>query len=254
MLFSQLCNKYPDFLNRLNTFPEKVKQDFVENLRREKVEAKFTSILAEIDFGLMFVKLGFNLEYNKLLNKQTPDWIISTGDTKAICEVYRIGRSVNDRTISYSRPKQRFLSCYHPVNFKPEKIIQFDYLKKNNNITCKLSKYNDLIANTNYPYFIAVALDFASGFQFDNFEEYFLGKRVGFDSEEDSEYGTLIEDTEYGTEWTELGVFYKNPQLSGLIILDKSKYHLLLNPHKNQVIYNNTNKQILNILLTLKNK
>lgn len=250
-LFNQLCIKYPDFSNSLDLFPEKVKHTILEKLKKEKDETKFTSTLAEIDFGLMFIKLGFRLEYDKLYNKQTPDWTISIGESKAICEVYRLGRSVNDQIISDSQSKHKYLSCYHPINYKPEKIIQFDYLEKDNNITCKLSKYNDVIAKTNYPYFIAIALDFASGFEFDHFIEYFLGKRDGFDCEEDSEYETLIEDTEYGTEWTELGIFYKNLQLSGLIILDKNKFHLLLNPLKKQIIYKDANKKILKNLLTL---
>lgn len=139
-LFNQLCIKYPDFSNSLDLFPEKVKHTILEKLKKEKDETKFTSTLAEIDFGLMFIKLGFRLEYDKLYNKQTPDWTISIGESKAICEVYRLGRSVNDQIISDSQSKHKYLSCYHPINYKPEKIIQFDYLEKDNNITCKLSK------------------------------------------------------------------------------------------------------------------
>lgn len=320
-LFNQLCIKYSDFSDSLNLFPEKVKHTILEKLKKEKDETKFTSTLAEIDFGLMFIKLGFHLEYDKLYNKQTPDWTISIGDSKAICEVYRLGKSEKDQIMSEyisrltkkarelqfsyiiklkilnadfdtsdeklfsivqdlenwlsSSPKEignrlliensieftikkintgsNHLICYvsRSVEFKPEKLIQFDYLKNDNKITHKLKKYNEIITECNYPYFIAIALDFASGFEFDNFEEYFLGKGVEFDCEEDSEHETSIGDREYGTEWSELGIFYKNPQLSGLIILDNNKCHLLLNPLKNQVIYNDTNKQILNNLLTL---
>lgn len=321
-LFNQLCIKYPDFSDSLNLFPEKVKNTILEKLKNEKDETKFTSTLAEINFGLMFIKLGFHLEYDKLYNKQTPDWTISKGDSKAICEVYRLGKSENDQKLSdfqselikkvrllefnyfvkfgylnnevdfskvdsnkivsvlkdwlLSSPKiigdsieimnnfyfevtrinikKNKLSCRGSariIEFKPEKLIQSDRFKNDNNITQKLKKYNEIISEYNYPYFIAIALDSASGFEFDHFEEYFLEKRVGFYCEEDSEYETFIEDTEYGIEWTDLGIFYKNPQLSGLIILDNKKYHLLLNPLKNQIIYNDANKQILNSLLTL---
>lgn len=150
--------------------------------------------------------------------------------------------------------KNNKLSCRgsaRVIEFKPEKLIQSDRLKNDNKITQKLKKYNEIISEYNYPYFIAIALDFASGFEFNDFEEYFLGKGVEFDCEADSEHETSIEDRDYGTEWSELGVFCKNPQLSGLIILYNNKYHLLLNPLKHQVIYNETNKQILNNLLTL---
>lgn len=323
-LFRQLCNKRPDFLENLNTFSKEVRQIFLDKITKEKVESNFTSTLAEIDFGLLFIKLGFDIEYDKFYNKQTPDWTISTGSSKAICEVYRLGKSKNDQfksdflsklaqkarelkfkywvninaikildsdfdvseenVVSIIQKLENWLSSskdvgekltiedsfefilkridmnsnhlictvYRPIEFKPEKLIQFEYLKDDNNITIKLKKYNEIIRECNYPYFIAIALDFTSGFKFEDFDEYFLGSKVGFDCD-DTDYETSLEDRDYGTEWTELGIFYNNPQLSGLIILDNNKYHLLLNPIKKQVIYSDRNKQTLNNLIKIYN-
>lgn len=238
----QLCSKYPDFLESLETFPNTIRETIIKKLTESKDETTFTSTLAEVDFGQFFICLGFNVEYEKKYLNKEPDWTLSIGNSKAICEVYRLGKSVNDQAINMSSR-----GIYRRIEHKPEKIIQYSFLKKDNNITLKLSKYNEVIAKTNYPYFIAIALDFASGFDIEEFAEYFRGKNVGFDCE-DTDYKTSLEDNCYGIEWTELGIFYKNPQLSGLIILDNHKINLLLNPLKTQVIYKSDNQMILDNL------
>jgi hypothetical protein len=321
-LYNLFQIKYPDFEKHLKSLPKSLSKRTLVKLQKGSNIETFTSLLAEVDFGLLFNRLGFQLEYEKKYSGKEPDWTLSIGNSKAICEVYRLGKSKNDQKLSdfqseliekvrllefdyfvkfgylnnevdlsnvdsnkivsdlnewlHSSPKKigdrieiinnfyfevthinakkNKLSCrgsFRTIELKPGKLIQHGLIKDPNKITKKISKYNEIISQTGYPYFLCIALDFACGFEFDDFEEYFLGKGVGFDCEEDSEHETSIEDREYGTEWTELGVFYKNPQLSGLIILDNNKYHLLLNPLKNQIIYNDTNKQILNNLLTL---
>lgn len=236
-LFNQLCDKFPDFVESLNVFSEKEKLIIFEKIKNLKNETEFTSTLAELDFGRLFIKLGFDIEYDKPYNKQTPDWTISIGDSIAICEVYRFSNSYIEKPISDKR--------FRLLNVKLHKIIQYEWLTKPNNLTEKISKYNEIISQTKCPYFIAIALDFASGFGLDNFKEYFLGRGVEFDCKEDSEHEISIEDREYGTEWTELGIFYENPQLSGIIVLDNKNFYLLLNPCKKQVIYNKRNEVLL---------
>jgi len=72
-LFNQLCDKFPDFVESLNVFSEKEKLIILEKIKNLKDETKFTSTLAELDFGRLFIKLGFDIEYDKPYNKQTPD-------------------------------------------------------------------------------------------------------------------------------------------------------------------------------------
>ena len=222
-LFNQLCDKFPDFEESLNVFSEKEKLIIFEKIKNLKNETEFTSTLAELDFGRLFIKLGFDIEYDKPYNKQTPDWTISIGDSIAICEVYRFSNSYIEKPISDKR--------FRLLNVKLHKIIQYEWLTKPNNLTEKISKYNEIISQTKCPYFIAIALDFASGFGLDNFKEYFLGRGVEFDCKEDSEH--------------EPSIFYENPQLSGIVVLDNKKFYLLLNPCKKQVIYNKRNEVLL---------
>ena len=83
---------------------------------------------------------------------------------------------------------------------------------------------------------MCVSIDFTSGFRHQDFVEYFLGKRV-----ESVDYGSpdisnLEQFRHLGKQWTELGEYYKNSQLSGIIILDNHEFRLLLNRQSNQVI------------------
>lgn len=103
---------------------------------------------------------------------------------------------------------------------------------------------NELISKIEFPYFIAVSIDFTSGFDYEDFEEYFLGKGVEF-VDFDTPIANLKQFNHLGKEWTELGIFYDNPQLSGLLILKGDEFKLLLNPMKNQLIYRKGNQSLL---------
>lgn len=315
-LLKLYCSYHPDFLDTLDSFPENIKLKILKNLHNAENKVKFRSLIAEIQFGLKFHNLGFQLYFEKVyFTNQTPDWTISNKDSRAICEIYRLGMSLKDQIRSdfenklieklqkipfnyfiritffeeYFDPdfydidliindlqawfkksekivgdkiiiKNNFLfevrkrnsninhiCCYgnaNSIDIKPEKIIQFDHLNRDNEITKKISKYNRLISNTKFPYFIAVSIDFTSGFDYEDFKEYFLGKGVEF-VDFDSPIANLEQFSHLGKEWTELGIFYNNPQLSGLLILERNEFKLLLNPMKNQVIYKKENESLL---------
>ncbi|NLK91862.1 MAG: hypothetical protein GX273_01825 [Bacteroidales bacterium] len=127
-LFNQLCDKFPDFEESLNVFSEKEKLIIFEKNKNLKNETEFTSTLAELDFGRLFNKLGFDLEYDKPYNKQTPDWTISIGDSIAICEVYRLGKSKKDQImfeyISRLTKKARELQFNYIIKLK---ILNADF-------------------------------------------------------------------------------------------------------------------------------
>ena len=100
------------------------------------------------------------------------------------------------------------------------------------------------------PYFICIYIDFVSGFDHKDIRERFLGHGVEF-----IDFGTPIASYDQfrhmGQTWTELGEFYTNLQLSGIVTFFNEQFKLLMNPNKGQVIYEEKYSQLLNKLKTL---
>lgn len=145
----------------------------------------------------------------------------------------------------------RIISIASHIKHKPEKLIQHSYLEQPNEITNKITKYNSLIDKYKLPYFLAVEIDFKSGFDYEDFVEYFLGKKVEFVDFNSPEAKHHLE--HLGRTWTELGIFHQYSNLSGLIINDNGKFQLLLNPLKKQIIYRKEFRSLLNQLKQIEN-
>ena len=317
-LLNLYCSYHPEFLNSLEVFSELNKNRILKTLNNEKEKMNFLSTVAEIQFGLFFVKLGLEIEYDKKYpNNQKPDWSIIVSDSIVIAEVYRLGKSQKDQARSdFEYPlmkkleklthryliKMTFLDEYFDtakfnidqivkeldnwltngrknkgetiilqknflfeirkidtpknhlycignastIEIKQEKLEQLGKLNPNQ-ISKKLTKYNSLILENNSPYILCVSIDFGSGFDFNDFNEYFIGKGV-----ENIDFGTPLGNMEefkqWGKTWTELGEFYNNPTLSGLILLYNNEFRFIPNPNRNQVIYEQKYEKLLNKL------
>lgn len=129
------------------------------------------------------------------------------------------------------------------IHFKPEKLKQ-DIKLNPNEITKKLKKYCPLIEAYNIPYFLAVSMDFISGFDFDDFKRYFLGMGV-YNADYGLEIPEYPDNKIWGQNWTELGLFYDTPTLSGLILRYNNENLLIINPVRTQVIYDKKNEILL---------
>lgn len=196
---------------------------------------------------LLFTDSNFSaLDYNlSEITSRTVKWVSSE-------------RQINDEITLQNIVKLKVLSnqtkydhaCFvgssSSIDFKPGKLKQPQKLNPNE-ITKKLKKYQPLITTINVPYFLAVSIDFTSGFDFDDFIQYFLGTDVY-----NADYGIEIKEyPEYkmwGKNWTELGLFYEAPTLSGLILRYNNEHKLILNPQRSQNIYDEKNEAILNKL------
>lgn len=141
-------------------------------------------------------------------------------------------------TVNSKYTKTRCLRNINSIDIKPQKLKQLDSLKYPNKITDKLFKYTALINKTHSPYLLCIDIDFVSGFDFNDFVSYFRGTQTTF-----ADYGKHFlghpELNCLGETWSDLGIFYSNPQISGLLLRFNNEIRLLLNPNKNQVIYNN---------------
>ncbi|MDN3621375.1 hypothetical protein QWY81_18045 [Polaribacter undariae] len=308
-LLNEYCKYHPDFLKRFELFPEREK--IFQELKKTNKKSQFLSTVSELEFGIFFNKIGFEVTYEKKYkNNKTPDWTISSDNEVSICEIYKLGRSNIDQKrtdfqnslieslqkiplnfliritfvkeyfeiekynidsivleiknwlnslssnknesiliqknflieIQENKKKRDYVKCLgiiSSIDYKPEKLIQSKYLKRPNEISKKILKYKSIIEENKSSYFIGVNIDFVSGFEPSDFVEYFRGNIVNFiDYGKTSPYDFPPEIKELGEFWTELGVFYKNHHLSGIILRYSNEFYILLNPIKTQNIYN----------------
>ena len=308
-------NYHNDFETRLDSFSGINAKRFKKKLKQETRRDNFLSIVSEIRFGELFNSLGIEFEYDqKFSNNQTPDYTLTLNDSKAICDVYRLGKSRIDQIrsdfensliegiekisssyclkidfiqeyfdegfydseliiteiekwlslsplnpgdkiiildnfefeILYANTSTNHVTCSgnaSSMDIKPNKLKQLGDSKPNE-ITKKLTKYNDIINEYSLPYFLCVDIDFVSGFDHEDFVEHFRGSGVTF-VDYGTSYGEMEQFKHLGTRWTELGEFYKLPQLSGIITCYNQVFRLLLNPQNFQRIYHQINCELL---------
>jgi hypothetical protein len=83
----------------------------------------------------------------------------------------------------------------------------------------------------NVPYFIGISIDFVGGFDLLDFVDCFRGRAIQFiDYGKTSPFYLSPEISNPGSTFTELGLFYSNPHLSGLILKYSGEILMLLNP------------------------
>lgn len=183
------------------------------------------------------------LEIDRLKN-QIELWIEKQ---PTINEELFLNYDITFKVIAVSNDVQ-FLSCVNSgiIDYKIGKLKQVEN-QRPNEITKKMHKYNNVINKHKLPFFICIDIDFASGFTHDEFEEYFLGSSVEFvDFDPNNTFTTDI--GTLGREWTKLGEFYQNLQISGIITCSNNNFKVLLNPIRQQIIYEDKYKECLNKL------
>lgn len=163
------------------------------------------------------------------------EWLASNHKTLHSSKVF--GNLITLTVIKVNTGRSYTL-CTHGVRIidqKPHKLVQQENLR-DNEITKKLNKYANIILEHDLPYFLCVDIDFASGFHYDDFVEYFHHSSTDFidyDSERDFIPG-------YGRYWSVLGEFYNlgtRTCLSGILIIENNVLRVLMNPNKYQRIY-----------------
>jgi hypothetical protein len=222
---------------------DQVRSDFENNLI-ERIKTILASYCLKINFIQEYFDEGFY--DSEQIFSELEKWITSNqlnpGDIINIQDNFEF-------EILYSNTNVNHVTCVgnaSSMDIKPNKLKQLENSKPNE-ITKKLTKYNDIISEHEIPYFICVDLDFVSGFDHNDFIEHFRGVGVTF-IDYGSEYGNMEQFQHLGTEWTDLGEFYKNTQLSGIITCYNQKFELLLNPQRRQLIYHESNCELLDRL------
>lgn len=182
-----------------------------------------------------------NYNLDKIID-DIKDWLSSSrdkGEKITIQNIVELKVYSNNSKYEYAC----FIGNASSIDFKTGKLKQSPNLRPNE-ITKKLTKYQSLIEKTKKPYFLAVSIDFTSGFDIDDFKQYFLGTSV-YNADFGVDIPNYPESKIWGENWTELGVFYQTPHLSGVVLMYNNKNTLILNPVKTQVIYEKRNESLL---------
>jgi hypothetical protein len=92
-LLTLFCSYNPAFMDRLNSFSKLNQERLQKKLKSAENRAALRSTISEIRFGEFFQKLNFEIIYDEIIDKKTPDWILNNSTFPLICEVYRLGQS-----------------------------------------------------------------------------------------------------------------------------------------------------------------
>lgn len=218
-------------------------------------ENQIKEVLVKLRYNY-FIKINFfdeDIDLSKfntnIIINEVEDWLRKS--TKVIGDRIIVNTNFEFEVIKTNTNVNHlcFIGPAKSIDYKPHKLKQVEYLN-DNEITKKLKKYNNVILKENLAYFICVSVDFVSGFDIADFSEFFLGMGV-----ENIDYGTPFNEPEefkhWGSTWTELGKFYDNPQLSGIIIYYNNSFTFLINPNQKQIIYHEKNNLIKEKLLKI---
>ncbi len=227
-----ICDVY-----RLGKSNKDQKRSDFENTLIEKVKLlNFSYIIKIIFIDEYFDTYKYSIDY---VVEELEQWL--NHSTKKVDEELLVSELFIFK-IFHITDNEGHVQCIgnnNSIDYKPQKLIQYKHLKNLNEISKKVNKYDSIILTSDLPYFIAIDIDFISGFNFDDFTNYFRGKRTTF-----VDFGKQItgnpEIDQLGKEWSELGEFYSNEQLSGLILRYNNETKLLTNPMKSQIIYKHT--------------
>lgn len=247
----KIDDKTPDWTLNSSTFPvicevyrlgqsnqDQKRSDF-ENYLKEKLEKIPSNLVIKVTIDDDYDNYD-ELQIDRI-KKQVELWIEKQ---PTINEELFLDYDIIFKVIAVSNTIQ-FLSCVNSgiIDYKIGKLKQVEN-QRPNEITKKMQKYNHIINTKKLPFFICVDIDFASGFTHDEFEEYFLGSSVGFiDFDPKNTFTTDI--GTLGSEWTKLGEFYQNLQISGIITCSNNNFKVLLNPIRQQIIYGDKYKDCL---------
>lgn len=230
--FPIICDVY-----RLGKSSKDQKRSDFENSLKEQLEEIPANLVITIEIDDSYS--NYEEVQIDLIKEQVKQWLESKPNLN---EKLNFDYEITFKVIAISN-KIEFLSCISSgiIDYKIGKIRQIENHRPNE-ITKKMSKYNDIITSRKLPFFICVYIDFESGFHHKEFEEYFLGSGtsyIDFDPNKpiSTEMGIL------GSEWTKLGEFYKNLQISGIITCSNNNFKVLLNPICKQLIYEDQYKE-----------
>ncbi len=169
---NNLLEKYKQDIEKLEQITGKV---IFKKLIKERDKINLISKISEIKIGKYLVeKFINNIEYEPIIDKKTPDWLVNLNEEKIIFEVLKINlpnEKLNNKIESYENGEYSISSSGTSIGLAS---LTINDKKKIEN---KESKYRKLIEEQGYKLIIAIdasdwekridVLDIKSSFNFD---------------------------------------------------------------------------------------
>ncbi|MBN2638079.1 MAG: hypothetical protein JXR65_03210 [Bacteroidales bacterium] len=216
-----------------------------------------TNLNDKLKRGFEEIKYGYKIKFShcedfissndndiKNMLSDLENWL---SNTREIGDVITIGNKIEFEITSLNQNAKLTYTTSAPIDYKLHKLVQSEYLKSDNRITEKLLKYSTGISQLKLPYFLCIESDCKNGFNFEEFISYFQCSFCVC-SEDD-----ILNNIENEFECSGLGCLYDHPTVSGIIIKIGNDYRKILNPLKNQLIYNQDNYPIFSKMNMINN-
>ncbi len=247
-------NKTPDWtisIEKQNAICE------VYRIGQSELDQKITDFENKLKRGFESIKYGYRIKFSfeiewmvsedAEIEKIISELTIWISNNRKVGEKVTINKIIFEILAANKKNKITYISDAKLIDYKIHRLVQREYFKSNNRVTEKLINYSDNISQSRIPYFVCIESDFKNGFDFDEFISYFQCSYCVY-SEDD-----ILNNCENEFECFELGCLYDHPTVSGIIIKIGNDYRKILNPLKNQLIYNQDNFQLISKIDMIKN-
>lgn len=214
----------PEMLESISNLNGKVNKSLFKPILEDDNEINFFSWLSEMKFGLFFDSLNFELEYNTIINKQTPDWKLKKNNEVIYAEVLRLNlqydltqKQIEEFKNQYrnrDKPKTPVFESYS----SGEMNMEYFYAKKSK-LTDKEFRYRSLVDNCKSPFILCVDCSEPKLFlDYLDFDDYFIGGKKGF-FYTDKDFGKNVSGILIRTMWNQT-LFLNNPNALHKVQID----------------------------------
>lgn len=182
MKYFEFADKYfeknIDKYDAIKIFEDKRELKLFDKLLYDQNEINFLSWLSEMKFGLKLENFFTAICYDKIINNQTPDWIVSANGQTIIFEVLRINldeKVIINKIEEFKNPPPKDSTII--ANVTHSKVLDGKYFYGAiDKIAKKEISYRQLIESNNFPFVVCVDCFEIELFTFYNdFTDFFIG-------------------------------------------------------------------------------
>lgn len=222
--------KYKDKFDAIKIFEDKRQLKLFDKLLYDKNDINFLSWLSEMMFGLKLDNFFNTIYYDKTLNNQTPDWIVSANGQTIIFEVLKINldeKVITNKIEKFKKPPPKDETIIATVTYSKALDGKYFYGARDKIVKKEIS-YRQLIESENFPFVVCVDCSEIELFTFYNdFTDFFIA---------DGKNGYFQKDIKFGQ------------NVSGLfVLLPYEEYKFIYNPNASNKLFPDNQQGLLKL-------